>query len=316
MSIPTIDLTRPRSEVAADIDLACREVGFFAIVGHNVPISVTRRAWATTDAFFDLPLDLKMTARHPTEKHHPYGYFPSGQEALAASLGVVTPPDLKESFNIAPPPDHADGTGRFGGVGRIWPQQPPGLRMAWIDYYESMVALAEQLLEFMAEALGMDRTHFASSVDQHLSALRGLNYPPLNHGPASGQLRAGEHTDYGTLTILLPGTGSGGLEVLRRNDEWEQVQPVTDGFVVNIGDMMAQWTNDLWRSTKHRVAVPDSEVAANERRQALAFFHQPNWDAEISPLPTCVPPGQAPKYEPVLAGPWLRAKFDAASTGG
>lgn len=315
MSIPTVDLSQDEAAVARAIDKACTEVGFFAVVGHRVPIEVVDSAWTATAEFFDLALTDKMMARHPTEKHHPYGYFPAGQEALAASLGVKTPPDLKESFNLAPPPEHADGTGRFGGVDRIWPTQPEQLRSAWSDYYAAMVSLSEYLLGFMALALRVDRDTFSGAVDQHLSALRGLNYPALVAPPEPGQLRAGEHSDYGTLTILLPGPGAGGLELLRTDDVWERIQPIDDGFVVNIGDMMAQWTNDHWRSTKHRVATPPPHLAAAERRQSIAFFHQPNWDALVSPLGSCVTIDRPARYEPVLAGPWLMKKFDAASTG-
>lgn len=178
-----------------------------------------------------------------------------------------------------------------------------------------MVALGERLLGLMAHALCVEPAVFLECVDRHLSALRGLNYPPLSAPARPGQLRAGEHSDYGTLTILRPGAGTGGLEVCCADDTWVSVQPVTDGFVVNLGDMMQQWTNERWRSTRHRVAIPDDDVAGSERRQALAFFQQPNWDARIEAIETCVPAGAAPLHAPVLAGPWLASKFDSASTG-
>lgn len=315
MTLPVVDLSRPTAVLASRVDAICRDTGFFIVVGHGVDPGIIERAWSTTQRFFDLPLEAKMQARHPTEAHHPYGYFPAGQEALAASLGIETPPDLKESFNLAPPAHHEDGTGRFGAVERIWPAQLPGLRTAWEAYYGSLVRLGERVLALMAQALQVDPAVFLAAVDQHLSALRGLNYPPLAHSAMRGQLRAGEHSDYGTLTILLPGPGTGGLQVLRTDGTWVDVQPVDDGFVVNLGDMMQRWTNDRWRSTRHRVAVPHDDVAARERRQALAFFQQPNWDARIEAIPTCVEPGDRPKHQPVLAGPWLASKFDAASTG-
>ncbi len=316
MSLPIVDLTMTPEALAPGIDDICREIGFFVVVGHDVDPQIIDDAWSLTERFFELPLQQKLAARHPTEEHHPYGYFPAGQEALAASLGIETPPDIKESFNIAPPRDHADGTGRFGGVERIWPDALPELRAAWEAYYDAMTALSDRLLVLMARALQVEPELFLVAVDRHLSALRGLNYPPLGASALPHQLRAGEHSDYGTLTVLLPGPGTGGLEVLRADDTWVPVQPIEDGFVVNLGDMMQRWTNDRWRSTRHRVAIPDDDVAATERRQSLAFFHQPNWDARIEAIPTCVPAGEAARHDPVLAGPWLASKFDAASTGG
>lgn len=325
MSIPVVDLASPATEAAAAIDDACRTIGFFAIVNHGVSATVIDDAWRSTRAFFDLPLAEKLGARH-REPDHPYGFFPAGREALAASLGVTTPPDLKESFNLAPPRHHPDGTGRFGGVDRVWPARPAELSRSWEAYYDAMVELGDRLLGLAAVALGVDPAFFEPSFRHHLCALRGLHYPPLEAPAVPGQLRAGEHSDYGTFTILLPGPGTGGLEVLRSAGagagagagvgagvgagEWVAVQPVEGRFVVNVGDMLERWTNDRWRSTRHRVAVP---VHAGERRQSLAFFQQPAWDAEVRVLETCVAAGESPRYRPVLAGPWLARKFDAAS---
>ena len=181
------------------IDEICREIGFFVVVGHGVDPQVIDDAWSVTERFFELPIDQKLEARHPIEEHHPYGYFPAGQEALAASLGIETPPDIKESFNIAPPVDHADGTGRFGGVARIWPAAMPELRTAWEAYYEAMAQLSDRLLALMAHALHVEPELFLNAVDRHLSALRGLNYPPLSASALPGQLRAGEQEGRGEV---------------------------------------------------------------------------------------------------------------------
>ena len=163
-----------------------------------------------------------------------------------------------------------------------WPARPAHFRDAWEAYYEAMVKLSENLMNFFAAALRVDPAYFASRIDRHLSALRGLNYPALDSEPQPGQLRAGAHSDYGTLTILLPGPGDGGL------------------------DMMQLWTNDGWVSTLHRVAVPnrgDVWKRTGKIRQSMAFFHQPNWDAEISTLPHCISAEHPQQYEPVTAGP-------------
>jgi isopenicillin N synthase-like dioxygenase len=80
-------------------------------------------------------------------------------------------------------------------------------------------------------------------------------------------------------------------------------------FVVNLGDAMARWTNDRWRSTMHRVQVPDG------RRQSIAFFHNANWDARIECLPTCLGLDQQPRYDPIEAGPHLMQKFQSTVNG-
>jgi isopenicillin N synthase-like dioxygenase len=82
--------------------------------------------------------------------------------------------------------------------------------------------------------------------------------------------------------------------------------------VVNIGDLMARWTNGRWRSTLHRVVDPPGSGRA--RRQSMAYFQNANWSAAISCLPTCLAPGEEPRYEPVLAGPHLMGKFRRSVT--
>jgi isopenicillin N synthase-like dioxygenase len=131
-------------------------------------------------------------------------------------------------------------------------------------------------------------------------------YPARDHAPLPGQMRAGPHTDYGTLTILRQ-DAVGGLEVLDPGGAWVGVIPVPGAFIVNLGDLMARWTNDRWRSTLHRVVDPPGSGQA--RRQSMPFFQNANWSAEIACLPTCLAPGEKPRYEPVLAGPHLMGKF-------
>jgi isopenicillin N synthase-like dioxygenase len=99
-----------------------------------------------------------------------------------------------------------------------------------------------------------------------------------------------------------------GLQI-RARDHWLDVPPVPDGFVVNLGDSMAQWTNDQWRSTLHRVVAHGDADGRSPARQSFAFFHMANWDAIIECLPTCLAPGAVPRHAPVLAGPWLMSKF-------
>ena len=129
-----------------------------------------------------------------------------------------------------------------------------------------------------------------------------------------GQLRAGEHTDYGTITILRPENVPGGLQVLDRSGAWLDVRTVPGSYVINIGDAMQYWTNDRWISTLHRVVNPPRDLAGSTRRQSIVFFHTPNDDALIECLPTCHDAANPPRYAPVAAGEHLRRKSEQAGT--
>ncbi len=160
-----------------------------------------------------------------------------------------------------------------------------------------------------AVALGLPDDHFVASTDRHITALRSLHYPPSEAEPLPGQMRIGQHTDFGSITVLLA-DDTPGLQVAATDDpdpEWVDVTPLPGAFVVNVGDLLSEWSNRRWRSTRHRVAP----VALDRHRTSWAFFHHPNHDALITTLPECdtgVPPVLA---EPVTAGDYLWRKLDA-----
>jgi isopenicillin N synthase-like dioxygenase len=301
-----------RKVLALEVDAICRTTGFLAIADHGVPQDVIDAAWGKARDFFDQPVEVKQAAKAPYPGY-PYGYLGPNTEALAASRGVTTPPDLKESFNGGPlsvPPGMTDQEAlSFCYAATIWPSAPEGFKDASQAYYRAMEDLAGRIMTLFAAALTLPDDYFAGMIDHPVSALRALNYPAHTVAPEAGQLRAGAHSDYGSLTILLPQPGSQGLQIERPDGSWLDVPPIPGAFVINIGDLMQRWTNDRWVSTVHRVANPANAEEAKARRQSFAFFHQPNWFAEISCLEVCLELGAEPKYPPVLSGPYLMGKF-------
>jgi isopenicillin N synthase-like dioxygenase len=319
MTFPVVSLNRfetadaaGRKLLALEVDAICRTTGFLAIADHGVPQAVIDGIWQKATAFFDQPAEVKQAARAPYPGY-PYGYLGPNSEALAASRGVETPPDLKESFNGGPlevPPGMTDKDAlAFCYAPTIWPAAPEGFRPAWEAYYRAMEDLAARIMRLFAAALTLPEDYFDSMIDHPVSALRALNYPAQTEPPRQDQMRAGAHSDYGSLTILLPQAGSKGLQIQRAGGSWMDVPPIPGAFVINIGDLMQRWTNDKWVSTVHRVINPANAEEAMARRQSFAFFHQPNWFAAIECLEVCLDLGEQPKYEPVLSGPYLRAKF-------
>ena len=316
-AVPQIDLAGARDDAGARaaarlIDAACREIGFFSVTGHGVAGAITDRMWAASRAFFDLPIAEKQRVAMPYDGY-PYGYSPLLNEGLAHSLGAASPPDLKESFNMGPPnrpvAPPTDEDEAFAFAETPWPEVPADFRTAWSAYYTAMSGLAARLMSLFAIALDLEPQFFADKIDRHISALRAINYPDQTAPPQPGQLRAGAHSDYGSLTILLQDDAPGGLQVKDRGGAWRDVPHVRGSFVVNIGDLAARWTNDRWVSTLHRVVNPPRNPSGSTRRQSIAFFHQPNWDAQIACLPSCLKEGAAPKYPVIGSGAHLMAKY-------
>lgn len=306
-----------RQSIAAQVDEICRSTGFLIVDNHGVPDGIVDNAWSLTSEFFDLPQEQKLAARSE-QPGCPRGYFPMAAEALGKSLGVDTPPDLKESFGIGPSraPERRmsaeDFDFHFGN--NLWPRRPKGFRDAWLRYFRAMENLADGILTLFAAALDLPPDYFAPFHTHPISAMRGLRYPLAQPGLLlPGQKGAGEHSDYGSITILKPDPAVAGLEIRLPAGQWARVPLVKNGFIINIGDMLARWTNDRWVSTLHRVVMPaqltdDSQVA----RQSIAFFYNTNYDAEIRCIPTCLDSAGCAHYDPVIAGEYLMQRFRSA----
>jgi isopenicillin N synthase-like dioxygenase len=317
--VPVIDIApylggtpEGKRHVAQEFDRACREVGFYVIVGHGVDPGLVDEVEAVSRAFFDLPLDEKMKV-HIGNAPGAVGYAAMGDTALAYTRGQVAPPDLNESFQIAKV-DITDSAYFQSEAARglipdnRWPERPAALKALYTKYYLRMGALAADLMRISALALALPETYFDDKVDRHISRLNVRLYPEQKVAPLPGQLRAAAHTDYGTVTILKPGDTMGGLQIADAEGRWHDVPMIPGSFVINQGDLMARWTNDRWLSTLHRVANPPEEARGGSRRLSIVFFHHPNYDANVSCLPTCVAPGAAPAYEPITVSGYYSMK--------
>jgi isopenicillin N synthase-like dioxygenase len=327
LTVPVIDIgpylagtPAGKAAVAKAVDQACRDIGFLVITGHGVPSDLIARTERAAAGFFDLPLAQKLALKRPQDDQV-RGYSAVGDEGLSYSLDEVTPGDLKESFTIGPidPPDEPYFNGPAAGphfAPNLWPSQIVDFKSAWSTYFATMSELSAQLMRIFALALDLPERFFDDTIDRHISMFRVLRYPEQLEAPKPGQLRAGAHSDYGSLTILKIEDKPGGLQVQNKAGAWIDVPVMAGSLVVNIGDLMMQWTNDRWISTLHRVVNPPREKAGESRRQSLVFFHQPNYDAMVACLPGCAAPGVAPKFAPISSGDHLRNKFVKQTTFG
>ena len=299
--IPLIDISALRSAnlsarraVSAQIGAACREVGFFAIVGHGVSADLVADTFAASARFFALPAETKRRMAIGTLGSN-RGYVGIGVEALDEKTAA----DHKEAFNLI----WTDGSTR---PVNIWPALP-GFQEVVQRYFDSVLAVGRTLHAAFAIDLNLDDDFFADKIDRPLATLRLLHYPvPTEAGP-SGQIGAGTHTDYGNVTLLAT-DGVAGLQVRRRDGTWIDAPALPGAFICNIGDCLMRWTNDIYVSTPHRVLMPAAE------RYSIAMFLDPNPDAVVSAIPSCVAEGDAPRYAPISASDYLQQRF--ASTYG
>jgi isopenicillin N synthase-like dioxygenase len=317
--VPVIDLAPyfsgtpdGKRRVAGHIGRACREVGFYVIVGHGVDPGLVDELERVSREFFDLPLEEKMRL-HVGGAPGAVGYAAIGDTALAYTRGQVAPPDLNESFQVAKvdvsdDPYFQSEAARGLVPKNRWPEQPAVLKNLYTSYYLRMGALATDLMRLSALALDLPENYFDDKIDRHISRLNVRMYPEQKVAPLPGQLRAAAHTDYGTVTILKPGDTVGGLQVADRDGNWHDVPMIPGSFVINQGDLMARWTNDRWLSTLHRVDNPPAEARGGSRRLSIVFFHHPNYDATVSCLPTCAESGVAPTYEPIQVSDYYSMK--------
>jgi isopenicillin N synthase-like dioxygenase len=304
-----------RRSVPQAVARACEGVGFFTIMGHGVEPEMIRAADGAARQFFDLPSNEKRLARSTDMSR---GYRGIGNEALAGTRAGQTPPDLKEVFFLGPPDFPHDAyhdvpQARPYFIENVWPASLVAFRPAITAYYRAMEKLASDLMRIFALALDLPELFFADKMDRHISAMRIIIYPEQTHAPLPGQLRAGAHSDYGTLTILLGENQPGSLQVYTRSGEWMDVFIPPQSFVINIGDLMMRWTNDRWVSTLHRVVNPPEPIAAKARRLSLVFFHYPNYDAEVACIPACADAANPPRYSAVKAGHYRNQKFAQAN---
>ena len=320
--VSTINLDRflhgsseDKKALAAETDYICSEIGFLNVVGHGVHDNLIQNIYDRSKCFFRGPMNAKINVSQ-NKPDIIRGYIGLGKSALGSTIDNGTPPDLKETFSMGP--EALENNPYFSAPGsrshfapNLWPVGDPHFKDAWLAYWNAMTKLSENLMQLFAQALGLKADHFHTQIDRHISILSAMYYPDQTNPPEPGQLRAGAHTDFGTMTILKPDNAPGGLQVMTKNGTFEPVSAPPDAFVVNIGDMMARWTNDRWVSTMHRVVNPPIDQKLSTERLSLGFFHQPNYDAVVTCLPNCKEVGKSAKYPPIAAGDHLHAQFSA-----
>jgi len=306
-SIPLLDFSaffgdlQDRERVGAEVFRAARNTGFMYLRGHGIPGTSVDAAFGLAREFFGLTSAAKL--RHLRTSGN-FGYQSVAQEALDPSK----PPDLKEDFTLRNAP-------RVAATDPRWPSDP--FRAEATAFYGDCRNLAAQLMRAFALALGLPEAFFDDKHTGKTQTLRFLHYPP-SRNIRPGQLGAGAHTDYGTLTILFQ-DDAGGLEVQDTSGRWVPAPPIPGTVVVNTGDLLARWSNDLLRSTPHRVQVRPESAASG--RLSIAFFSDPDPEVLVETIPSCISGDRPARHDAIRAGEHIEERIrvsmeQAARTAG
>jgi len=292
-NIPVVNLAggsssidQVRNRAAQEIHRACRENGFFYVSNHGVEPELIANQFDMAKRFFDLPLEEKMRLSLRLNRAA-VGYEPIGGQKLDSQdpTKAAAPPDLKESFNWGSdvPPDHPYAVAGYRGYGTNRVPPIPGFKDQMNAYAAAMRALGDLLLGLIARSLDQPDDWFKPYFKSNGGNLRMIKYPPQPSAAEFNQLGAGAHTDWGGVTILAQDE-IGGLEVRNVAGEWIQAKPVANSFIINVGDLMARWTNGLYNSNFHRVRNNDTV----RDRYSIPFFYDADPPAVIEAIPTCV----------------------------
>ncbi len=308
-SLPIIDLGALRldeaasSRTAAELDRAFRDIGFCYITNTGVDQALIDGVFDASHRFHAQAQSAK-DALAINEFHRGY-MAPKTSVIQTSSVAKVTKPNYSESFMLmheVPAGDPDFGRPLQGP--NQWPADLPGFREAVTIYNAALRQVARDFTRLIARALDLAPQALDMHFGKPTTFLRLLHYPPQPVDAADDEFGSAPHTDYGFITILAQ-DNVGGLMVRRRDGTWLKATPLPGTFVVNVGDMLARWTNGRWQSTPHGV----KNLSARDR-YSVPFFFDPGMDEVIECLPTCRAPAEAPRYQPVRYGDYLMERLN------
>lgn len=305
--LPIVDMSGVRDGDRAAMERAARQihqafttVGFLYISNHGLPEAVITETVREAQGFFRQPTEKKREVA--INKRH------RGFNALGDALMYeASKPDYKEFYTIGlelaeDDPDVVAGEPLLGP--NNWPADRPGLRHAMSRYYEEIGRCGADLLSCVAISLGLEQDFFREKYRKRLQRTQLIYYPPHPAGAPADQFGLAPHTDFGCITLLWQDQ-NGGLEVLERQSKaWIAATPVPGTLVVNVGDLLARWTNDRYASTPHRVIN-----ASGRERFSIATFYDPDFKADVDPRQLGVPASEC-RYEPTTSGAHILGRIE------
>jgi isopenicillin N synthase-like dioxygenase len=302
-TIPVVDLSKYRSNnlkekkaFVEDLGAAFHEVGFVGIVNHGISKNLIDSFYKAAETFFSLPNETKLKYQIPGMAGQ-RGYTAFGKEHAKHS----EVPDLKEFYQIGQEvpynhPAHKDYPAN------VAVDECPEFLELGLQLYRAFEDAGGDLLRAIAVYLDLSENYFDENIQYGNSILRAIHYPPITREPKSA-IRAEQHEDINLITLLV-GASAGGLQILNKRNEWQDVVPEKDEIVVNVGDMLQRLTNDYLKSTTHRVVNPPKEYW-HQPRLSIPFFLHPISQMDLSCLPHLVTDERPRAYENITAGEYL-----------
>jgi isopenicillin N synthase-like dioxygenase len=296
-TIPVIDLgpylageSGALDRTAKQLHFALTEIGFYFIVNHGVPRQQISAVFDQVKRFHAQPVENKLALKLD---NHGTGYLPMrGNTLRTSTVQANTKPNLNEAFFVKRemPADHPDvlANRRYRGANR-WPDGLPGFRETIVAYADTMERLVQKLVRLYARALDLPAEYFDGPFREPQFSLRMTHYPPQD-GPVVDEFGLAPHTDTSFLTLLAPNDVPG-LSIRTQSGKWIDAPAIDNAYVVNGGQMLQRWTNDVFLATPHR-AINRS----GGERFATPFFCDSNIDWPIAAVPTTVGPDKPPKY--------------------
>jgi isopenicillin N synthase-like dioxygenase len=305
--IPSIDLNDflsgdpiKKNNFVQALGQAYQEIGFVALKGHLLEASVSDKLYVACQAYFALPEPIKKKYEVPGLAGQ-RGYTSFGKEhAKGRNEG-----DLKEFWHfgqaIEPGVELAEAYPENVSVAELPEFNKNGL-LAYLQLEET----GKYMLRAIALFLQLDEFYFDDKIDKGNSILRPIHYPPITVEPKSA-VRAAEHEDINLITLLM-GASADGLQVLNKQNEWVSITALPEQLVVNVGDMLQRLTNNVLKSTTHRVVNPPKEKWGSSRF-SIPFFLHPRSEMRLDALPQCVSEANPVKEEPISAGEYLTQRL-------
>ena len=305
--IPSLDLRdflsedpHRKAEFIQLIGKAFQEIGFCAVKGHLLSDDLVERLYKQIKLFFDLPDEVKTKYEFP-EYSGQRGYVSFGKESAKGSKHG----DLKEYWQFGQYIEEGE-KGNYNYFPNINVDELPEFNKVGKEVYTSLENTAKHILRALALYLNIEENYFDQYIKNGNSILRPIHYPPILDDPKEA-VRASAHGDINLITLLMGAHGKG-LQVQHSNGEWIDAMAGKDELMINIGDMLSRHTNNLLKSTVHRVVNPDRELL-KKSRYSIPFFTHPVSEMKLNVLESCINEDNPKSFDDITAGDFLNERL-------